>query len=1013
VDNHQENKKHAKRMGSSEQDHIYTENRREYSDFIERIPLGIFEYDTRGIITYSNSFALEMMGYSKEDLKNNISVIDLVHPEEIPKARDRSAKLISGQELDGEEYKAMRKSGNIFPVLLYSYPIHEKNAISGVRVIAFDLTKSKKIEKQLTDLLNRYEIMLNALPDLIFRFDSDGRFIDYHSNSPDKLALNPEKFMGKLITEVQLPETIRQDGLISIKKALEKNEIVIHEYQLDTPDGLATYEARYIPIGENEVLDIIRDITEKVEVQKALLESEERFRQLYEHIPVGMYRTTPDGRILLANPALLNIFALDSLDEVKKIGFSNILENIGYNRKEFVSKIERYGEIKGFESRVILSNGQEAFLRENALRIEDLEGNVYYEGSIEDISVQKKAIKELRLTQFSVDQNADAAFWMSKDARLFYVNEAAVNKLGYAREELLQMTVHDIDPVFTEEKWPHHWEEMKRRKAFSIESIHKTKGGREFPVEVRINYIEFDGNEYNCAFARDITNRKLYEQDLRKAKEKAEEANRVKSEFISNISHEIRTPLNSIIGFSDMLSNHLNESKFKEYASSIKSAGNNLLMLINDILDISKIEAGRMEIGNEAVDIRAIIKEISQIFAVKVAAKDLDFVVDVSENVPAMVMLDKVRIRQVFFNLVGNAVKFTSDGYIRIIVRQDDEIENLKGEANLQIIVEDSGIGIDPTFHKKIFDPFVQTGNQEYISTEGTGLGLSITKRLVEMMSGTIEVISELGKGAIFIIRMTGVKIAEMDDKSTLTIARTNPLFYNKKVLLVDDSDINRHFVKDNLEEAGMIVHEAANGKEGLEKVIADPPDIVLLDIMMPVMDGFELFEKLKSYPELSGLPVMALTALAMKEDVERIAKIGFDDYLIKPFHVEELFDKLIKILSQDESSVQYPLEPESATSPLGEKKYNDSVQEALKEIEQKCLPLWIQANELKEFNTIKEFAEGIHELGQMHGIRFLVDYGNKMIHHCDNYDIEKIDISLASFPDYIKKMKDISQTED
>ncbi|MDT8392527.1 MAG: PAS domain S-box protein [Bacteroidales bacterium] len=1008
----EKNKEQNTDINHSRLDPIHKESGGKYREFIDRIPLGIFEYDTNGLITYSNSFAREMMGYTAEDIQNDISVLDLVHPDEIGKAKDRTRRLFSGEELEGEEYLARRKSGSTFPVLLYQYPVFYNDAVTGVRVVAFDMSKSKKIEKQMNELLTRYEVMLNALPDLIFRFDREGRFIDYHANTIDKLAIDPDDFMGKVITEVALPEELGESGLAKIKEALRTGKIINDEYTMEGPDGTEYFEARYIPIGKHEVLDIIRDITEKVKVEAALRESEERFRQLYEHIPLGMYRTTPDGRIILANPAFLNNLAIESLEKVNETGFDKVLAELGYNRSEFVSLMEEKGEVKGFESRVILPNGKEVFLRENALRIVDKTGQVYYEGSIEDISLQKKAMEELRLTQFSVDHNADAAFWMEKDARFFYVNEAAVNKLGYSREELLQMHVHDIDPVFARDKWKPHWRELKEKGSLSIESVHRTKDGREFPVELQINYIEFDGNEYNCIFARDITGRKQNEENLRKAKERAEQANRVKSEFISNISHEIRTPLNSIIGFSDMLSSQLENNKFKEYASSIKSAGNSLLMLINDILDISKIEAGRMEILRESVDIRGIIKEISQIFAVKVAGKNLDFVVDVHEDVPDSVMLDKVRFRQVLFNLIGNAVKFTRDGYIRLIVNVDRDCKNEPGQTNLEISVEDSGIGIDPIYHSQIFDPFYQIGGQEYVTNAGTGLGLSITKRLVEMMSGTVEVNSEPGRGSSFIVRMPGIIIANPGREIGVQKANKKSALFGKQVLLVDDSEINRRFVRENLEDAGMLVIEVENGKEGLDMAINRSPDLILLDIMMPVMDGYELMDKLKSNNQLSVIPVIALTALAMKEDIVRISESGFDDFLIKPFHIEELFDKMLAIFKQSGQSLHVSESKLLKLSYRNEKKYIDAVRTALKQIEEVYLAIWIQANELKEFNAIRVFAEGIHNLGKTHNIRFLVDYGDKMIMHCDNYDIEKIDASLASFTDYVKKMREISQSE-
>jgi CheY-like chemotaxis protein len=279
-------------------------------------------------------------------------------------------------------------------------------------------------------------------------------------------------------------------------------------------------------------------------------------------------------------------------------------------------------------------------------------------------------------------------------------------------------------------------------------------------------------------------------------------------------------------------------------------------------------------------------------------------------------------------------------------------------------------------------------------------------------MSGTIRVESKVGEGSSFIVSFEGVKATDKQLRRDEGADLKQTVFYGKHVLLVDDSDINRRFVKDNLEESGIIVSEAVNGKDGLEKALTVMPDVILLDIMMPVMDGFELMERLKSDKELTNIPVMALTALAMKDDIERIEKSGFDDFLIKPFHMEELHEKIIKLLggaglktiaSEGESKNLYQRD---------EKMYISSVSSALKVIEKEYLSVWVQANELKEFNSIKEFAEGIHKTGKAFDIRFLVDYGDKLIRNCDNYNIEKIDISLSAFPDYLKKMKEISQTK-
>jgi len=863
----------------------YGEIENKFWEWMDIIPLGIFEYDRDGYVKHCNEHGLEMMGYTRKDINEGVNVFNFAHPDDLPLIKERFAGLLKGDATEGGEFTAVRKNGNSFPVLLYSFPVKVDSEVIGVRGVAFDLSKTKKIEKQLQDLLQRYEIILKSLPDLIFRFDKEGRFIDFHVNSPTKLAINPSDFMGKPIDKVPLPEKVRKNGLNQIIEALRKDSIVIDEYPMHEGEEIFYFEARYIPVNKEEVMVIIRDITE-----------------------------------------------------------------------------------------------------------------------------MKRATQRLKLTQFSVDQSADGAFWMGNNARFFYVNEEACRSLEYTREELLQMYVHDIDPLFPPAIWVDHWTEVKRIKRMRIESIHKAKDGREFPVELMINFVVMDDMEYICAFARDITDRKQNEENLKKAKERAEQANKTKSEFISNISHEIRTPLNSIIGFSEMLTGHLEDPKLKEYAASIRSAGDSLLMLINDILDLSKIEAGRIDITPEPVDLKAVITEISQVFAVKLAKKNLDFIIDIDNDVPAFLMLDKVRIRQVLFNLIGNAVKFTPKGYIRLVVHILDK-DDKNDKYNLQIKVEDSGIGIDKAHHISVFDSFVQVDNQVDSGMEGTGLGLPITRRLVEMMNGEITLQSAVGSGSSFIIDLPGLDKASSRDEDKDISKYKSANLNGIRVLLVDDSTINRMFVRDNLIHCGVVVEEAVNGKHALEMMSEFSPDLVLLDIMMPVMDGYEAIKKIRKNPATAELPVLALTALAMKDDIERIKTSGFDDFLIKPFHIEELYEKISNLQLNEEKSIKETSGP-GIMEVFPDEDYLQGLSTAIEHIEQQLMPLWETAVDLKEYNTIRNFAESIHHLGSELEIHLLADYGDKLLMFCDNYDIEKIDANLAVFPEYLNKLKEIISDE-
>lgn len=985
------------------------ESRKKFRALTDLIPLGIFELDMDLRFRYCNPCGLEMMGYTSQDIGDDFYVWNFVADDEFEYVKEKFQEILQGTVLESEELTAVRKNGNTFPVILYIYPMEEEESIVGMRGVAFDLSKSKKIEQQLQDLLTRNEIMLNAIPDLIFRFDKEGRFIDYHANAPGKLHISPEDFMGKLITEVDLPAEMQDKGLEKIKETLASGEIIIDEYSMEGPEGTMYFEARYIPIGKDEVLDIIKEITDMKTAQDTILQKEKEKAIVLDSMSEMFAYFSPDFDIRWVNKAYA--------------------DSLGMRQDEFFGvkcfEVWHQRESPCIDCPVVLAaktgKPQQQEIRTPDGKCWNIRGYPIFDDTgtlvglsefCEDISFQKKAFESLRLTQFSVDQNPDAAFWMTDDARFFYVNDTACKRLGYTEEELLQMTVYDIDPEFSPEVWDQHWQSIKELKSTTMVSVHRAKDGTEYPVELTVNFIEFDGKQYNCAFARDITERKENEEILRKAKEKAEESNRIKSEFISNISHEIRTPLNSIIGFSDILSSHLSDLRLKEYANSIKTAGDSLLMLINDILDLSKIEAGRIEISLEPVDIRGIISEVSQIFAVKVSQKDLDFVLDVHESIPESMMLDKIRVRQVLFNLIGNAVKFSKKGFIRLVVNPLSECPEVEDRICLEIIVEDSGIGIDEKYHESIFDPFVQLDYKDTYGAEGTGLGLSITRRLLEMMGGEISLKSTPNHGSSFLVRLKNIQIADTYEVDHQTKEYSESLFYGKHILLVDDSDINRRFVKANLEEAGIVVSEADNGKTGIEKAATLKPDLILMDIMMPIMNGYEAVDKLRADPALSRVPIIALTALAMKEDIERISDSGFDAYLIKPFHMEDLFHIMELHLVNFHDKKAYVGWEGDETKGKTEKKYIRAIAAALELIEEKYMPLWHQANDLKEFKSIRAFAEGIHSTGKEYGIRLLMDYGDKMVVLCDNYDIERIDISLAAFPDYIKKMKTILDTK-
>ncbi|HDL18134.1 MAG TPA: response regulator [Bacteroidetes bacterium] len=515
----------------------------------------------------------------------------------------------------------------------------------------------------------------------------------------------------------------------------------------------------------------------------------------------------------------------------------------------------------------------------------------------QEISERKRTEKKLRLTQFSVDHSADAVFWIGPDAHFQYVNDSACKNLGYSRDELLTLTVHDIDAKFTKKIWPEHWENIKKQGSMIIESQHLAKDGRTFPVELVLNYLNFEGKEYNFAFARDITERKYAEGELNQAIKTAQTANRAKSDFLANMSHEIRTPMNGVIGMTDLLLDTKLNSEQQEYAEIVRSSADTLLKVINDILDFSKIEAGKLEMECIDFDLRFAVEDIASLLAHRAQSKGLELACLIYNEVPSLLKGDPGRLRQVLINLANNAIKFTKDGEVVIRVKL---VEEEDARAKLRFEVSDTGIGIPADRLRKIFNPFTQVDASTTRKFGGTGLGLAISKEIAEMMGGEIGVDSKEGEGSTFWFtavfeKQPGsqeVKFASLDE------------IRNQKILIVDDNATNRFVLTEQLQALGCKIGEANCGREALTELRRgqagdEPYDIAILDMMMPEMDGETLGRKIKNDPELHHLILIMLTSIGERGEAKRIKKIGFKAYLTKPVKQAQLYECLATVVNQ------------------------------------------------------------------------------------------------------------------
>ncbi len=389
--------------------------------------------------------------------------------------------------------------------------------------------------------------------------------------------------------------------------------------------------------------------------------------------------------------------------------------------------------------------------------------------------------------------------------------------------------------------------------------------------------------------ARDITKRQQYQTQLEDASRRAEAASRAKSQFLANMSHEIRTPLNGVLGVAQLLAMTSLTPDQQEYLDMIQSSGENLLGILNDILDLTKIEADMLYLAPERFSPRELLEKLGALYRHLCRQKGLDLILEIASDLPEMVIGDPLRIKQILFNLLGNAVKFTPKGQVRLACRV---LGSTAGQVTLQFKVCDTGIGISPEDQLRIFAPFEQADDSNTRQYGGTGLGLAICQRLCQLMNGALDVESQLGYGSCFMLTLQlQIAVLSHDSASTTVDRPTDQPLATGTILVAEDNQVNRYFIVKLLRQMGYDVLEAEDGSQALERLEQQHCDLVILDIQMPVMDGSQalLAIRQRDNARRSHTPVIALTAHAMTGDRERFLNQGFDDYLAKPLQLNEL----------------------------------------------------------------------------------------------------------------------------
>ena len=531
-----------------------------------------------------------------------------------------------------------------------------------------------------------------------------------------------------------------------------------------------------------------------------------------------------------------------------------------------------------------------------------------YRDALEQLIARRSAELEaanhaLRETFFALDNASIAVHWVdAATARLLYVNDAACQMLGYSRDALLRLTVPDIDPNYPRERFEALTRIAEEAPATRFESLNRRRDGSLFPVEVfrRLRPGDEDGQAPKfIAFVTDISARKADEQALEQAKEAAETANRAKSAFLANMSHEIRTPLNAITGLAYMIRSSGVTAQQADWLDKLDAAGRHLLEIINAILDLSKIEAGRLELESIPFDVQSVIGSVLEMIAPQARAKGLRLRMQTDEA-PRTLIGDPTRLQQALLNYASNAVKFTSAGEVTM---RAWTLEQSADSVLLRFEVTDTGIGIAPEVIGRLFADFEQADNSTTRQFGGTGLGLAITQRLAHLMGGETGVSSAPGAGSTFWFSarcgLPATAAGDLDERlAGDALSRLIRDLPGHRVLVVEDEPINQEIARFLLEDAGQVVEVAGDGAAAVELVARHAYDLILMDLQLPALDGLEATHRIRALPGHATTPIIAMTANAFSEDRQTCLQTGMNDFVAKPIDPDALYQMLLKWLS-------------------------------------------------------------------------------------------------------------------
>jgi PAS domain S-box-containing protein len=869
-----------------------SENR--YHTLLETLQDGISLFDFTGKLHYFNSRKKSMLGYSDENELFKVNTFDMIHPEDLKSAQNTFQELSAKGSISNKQFRVVRKDGSWFWADFSATILKDSSGNPAFIMDSMrDITERKQSDEQLMVLKHSIDVHYDGA----FWMDSDSRFVYVNDAACRATGYSRKELLGMHASRLNpqsneevvklIWDKLRKDGSFTTESIHRRKNGSVYPVEIVTS---------YIEFGGKEyACGFARDITDRKKINEEMKLRLEQLRQIIDLVPSYIFAKDIEGKFILANKALAEVFGL-SPEEIQgkdDSDYGATKEQVNWYRKYDREVIRKGIPVYIPEEQVLRKDGKLGWFQTVKIPYK----HPGYDrpailGVATEITDRKQAEDELRRSEkrFRKLFESHAAVKLLIDPEtnnIIDANKAAAEFYGWPVSKLRKMNLCEIS-MSSGDQIKTRFDKASSTKGIFFESKNKLADGSIKDVEVFTSKIEIEGSYYIHSIVHDITEKKKILRDLMAAKEKAEESDRLKTAFLHNISHEIRTPMNAIVGFTSLLeSKDLSEETRKQYIDIVFQSSNQLLSIISDIVDISNIETGHVRLMPVQFNLNAVTKSIYDQYHLRADLIGLEFTYkDSLSDEEAEIVADETKLVQIISNLLNNAFKFTSRGKIEYGYTR-------KGKF-LEFYVKDSGKGIKQDYLNKIFNRFYQIENSMNQKTEGTGLGLSICKGYAELMGGKIWAVSKPGQGSTFSFTLpfTSAKreasIVKTDEKGGVSLNARG-----KTILIAEDDDLNFSLLKELLTESKINILRAVNGKEAVRlfREAERNLNLVFMDLKMPVMDGFKAIKEIRETNR--ELPVIALTAYVNDTDREKALKSGFTGYLTKPFTKNQIIKLL------------------------------------------------------------------------------------------------------------------------